>query len=165
LSVDSCKIRSPITNGQSPFTTDNRPMTVPPLIHTVILATADLGRAFQTHNRRTTSARGLLIFTGIVLAVIALVALLAYLDRWRKGRTLTTDAELVLFRSLCRVHGLTAAEINLLSQLAAANQLQRRCDLFIDPSYLASSARRSSENAEDYARLHEAIFGRDPLAA
>jgi len=140
-------------------------MPLPPFIPTVILATADLGRAFQTHNRRATSARSLLIFGGIVLAVVGLVALLAYLDRRRKARRLTTDAELVLFRSLCRVHGLNAAEVTLLSQLAAANQLARRCDLFVDPSYLASSARRSGESAEDYARLHEVLFGRGPLAA
>jgi hypothetical protein len=135
------------------------------LIQHAIVASANLGRAFQTHNRRSTSGQSLLIFVGIAVAVVGLVVLLAYLERRRKVRTVKKDAELILFRNLCRVHGLNAADIDLLAQLAAAKQLERRCDLFVDPGYLASSARGSGASAARYAKLHQALFGRDPQAA
>ena len=131
-------------------------------IFNALLATTDLGRAFQTHTRRSTSGHAWLIFVGIALAVIALVVLLAYLERRKRDGNVKVDAELILFRNLCRVHGLSAAEINLLLQLTIAKGLAQRCAVFVDPSYLAAVAQRSGDRGAEYAKLHRTLFGRDP---
>jgi len=133
------------------------------LVNPVILfASADLGRAFQSHSRRSGSGEHLLLFVGVALAVIGLLAAMAYWERRRKRKRVKTDTELLLFRNLCRIHQLPAAEIQLLQQAAESASLPRRSDIFVDPSILASHAKRSGANSKRYAKLHQKLFAAEP---
>ena len=131
----------------------------------LLLAAADLGRAFQAHTRRSTSIGNLLLYAGIALGFVAMLAALSYWDRRRKVQTFETDPELILFRSLCRVHGLPAADVQILTKLATVKNLERRSDLFVDPALLAETAHRPGTNADRYSRLHRRLFTGDSASA
>lgn len=129
-----------------------------------ILAT-DLGRAFQTHTRRSTTGSYLLWFLGAAALVSAFLAVLYLLDRRRVLKTVKQDAEELLFRELCRIHGLSPAESRLLLKLAESSGQTRRSDVFVDPDLLNAAVSRGNSDSDRYVDLRRKLFGGEVEAA
>ncbi|MFQ5732023.1 MAG: hypothetical protein ACE5KM_08715 [Planctomycetaceae bacterium] len=127
------------------------------LAESFLVVGANLGRAFQSRSQTTTA--DLLTFAGIALAVVAILAGLAAWDRHRKRSVARTDAELILFRRLCRLHALTAADTHLLTQLAESRSPRLRSVLFVDPSFLDDAAQGGGQQADRYAQIRRVLFG------
>ena len=126
------------------------------------VANADLGRAFQAYNRRSSTTRNLFLFALVALAIIGLLVGLALWERRRKHKKVKIDAELILFRRLCRIHQLSAAETQLLQQLAESHRVARRADVFVDPTILETSAGRTGPKSKQYAQLYRSLFAAEP---
>ncbi len=123
-----------------------------------LTATANLGRAFQTHSRRSTSGSNLFLFIGVAVGIVALLSGLYFWDRRKSKKKVETDSELILFRRLCKLHNLTSAETGLLQNLAESRNLNRRSDLFVNPEVLTAGATRGG-SAKKFAELHKKLFG------
>jgi len=148
-----------------------------------LLGATNLGRAFQAHSRQSSSGHFVLLLVVVAAVVSAFLAGLYYWERRRALNTVKRDSEELLFRELCRIHGLSPAEIALLRQVAAqtgrgsdaviqsrsANDSpasrerqrpeSRSCEVFINPAWLASADEWSSLDADRVSRLREKLFG------
>lgn len=128
-----------------------------PVAQSVLVFATNLGKAFQTRNQSTSDH--LLIFGGVALAIAAILAALVVWDRRRKQGRVKSDAELILFRRLCRLHALKAADVNLLTQLAESRSPQLKSAVFVDPRILDARVDEGGRHAERYAELRAALFG------
>lgn len=124
------------------------------------LFASNVGRAFQQHTERGSSNSGsfVLILLGIAAIVAAAVGAMYLLERRKAVRAVQVDSEQLLFRELCRIHGLNDQQSQLL--LALSESLGAgRCEIFVDPAILDGAI--AAGHAKSYASLRTRLFGDD----
>jgi hypothetical protein len=136
----------------------------------VLLAEADswreMGRDFRVDHTKLDPS---LIIASLVV-LVAVVAFLGFLHRLmnrREGRRLYNSPK-QLYRSLCRLHELTAADRRTLAQLARSARLTQPASLFLDPDRFTAALKSPAwqSQRQHLERLHAKLFaGLDDAAA
>ncbi len=128
----------------------------------VLLAEADswreMGRDFRVDHTKLDPS--LIIATLVVLiAVIAFLGFLHRLMNRREGRRLYNSPK-QLFRSLCRLHELTAADRRTLVQLARSERLPQPASLFLDPDRFTTALKSPpwQSQRQQLERLRTKLF-------
>ena len=98
----------------------------------------------------------LLIAAGVGIAAICVAAIL--LSRWLKRQREYSHP--LLFRGLCRAHGLKMRDRRLLLRIAGLKKISAPARLFIEPAWLDPARLPGSlkSQAKDLLRLREQIF-------
>ena len=68
-------------------------------------------------------------------------------------------APVTLWECLCRVHDLSHADVARLSALGQSVGAADHCLLFVDPRWLERAAANGDDEAADFARLGQQLFG------
>jgi hypothetical protein len=128
----------------------------------VLLAEADswreMGRDFRVDHTKLDPS--LIIASLVVLAaVIAFLGFLHRLMNRREGRRLYNSPK-QLFRSLCRLHELTAADRRALVQLARSERLAQPASLFLDPDRFTTAVKSPAwqSQRQQLERLRAKLF-------
>lgn len=124
----------------------------------LILANANLGKAFQSHTRRSASGSINFWYLSIAVLVIGFFILLANWSRIKARIVGEPPPEQLLFNDLCKLHNISDQERQLLQNAIENKTVPQPAYVFVDRTVLTKFAEQKSAQ-QTYATLIEKLFG------
>lgn len=124
-----------------------------------LLASENLGKAFQAHSRRSGSWSDGIWFLLIVALTVAFFAIMYYWDRIKISVVGAPSHEEALLSDLCKLHHLSTVESELLSKALGQISLPQPAFIFVDRTILTQFSNGQGAPKRTCTALIKKIFG------
>ncbi|GAB4151102.1 MAG: hypothetical protein Tsb009_26330 [Planctomycetaceae bacterium] len=126
-----------------------------------LIASAELGKAFQAHSRRSGGWSDTLWFLSLVLLAVGFFVLMYYWDKIKVTFVRPETPEEILFHELCKLHNLSKVECELLTKIVEQASPPQPAFVFVDRTLMVNYSRQPNAPKRTCAALMKKLYGSD----